>query len=218
VHFSVRRSLLDTESTLASAAVLAAHGVTRSASGFSATDVRFYFRLFANFIERDLTRPGQDLALVQVRRALLQLVARHGARAAGRAKTLRGKAGATWVLTARGVVDLLRHLAHDAPRRSFEEAVLAAVFVASYEPFLLASLPPDETHEATALCDAPAIVERALAHARRLEADLQERARTGGEMADEARVLLAVTRDVTTRRRAPGSAGFLSATRCATSR
>ncbi len=193
--FSRRRGALEPDSSLFGAALLAAHGVKASEGGFAATDVRFFYRLFSNFLERDLTRPGHDLALTQVQRALTHLGTSGLASARGRARLARGKPGARHALTARGVLRLLELVMVEAPRRSFDEAVFAAVFAASYRSFILAHLPPASARAGAELCDVDRVLARADAQVARVEADLRGRATSGLAMAEEARTSLAATRD-----------------------
>ena len=45
------------------AALIAAHGVAGREGSFRASDVRFFYLLFSNWIELDVLQPGQDLDL-----------------------------------------------------------------------------------------------------------------------------------------------------------
>ncbi|WP_395839149.1 hypothetical protein [Cystobacter fuscus] len=61
------------QATFVQAALLAAHGAGARSGGFRASDVRFFFLLFTNWAEHDVTRPSQDIDLTQVRRTLERL-------------------------------------------------------------------------------------------------------------------------------------------------
>jgi hypothetical protein len=100
------------QSTLLTAAILAAHGAAEGNAGFRPTDVRFFFLLFANWVERDLETPGHDLDLTQVRRALDQLVA-------GGAAILAAPATGLSALQRRRVAQLcdLKRIVREAIRR-----------------------------------------------------------------------------------------------------
>jgi hypothetical protein len=64
-----RFGVVRVNTTVLSAALLAAHA-TAPAAGFRASDVRFFFFLFGNWLERDVLYPGEDLDLTQVRRLM----------------------------------------------------------------------------------------------------------------------------------------------------
>ncbi|MBC7792891.1 MAG: hypothetical protein H7Z43_04225 [Clostridia bacterium] len=68
-----RAGHIDQNATLLRAAVIAAHAVHVRNGVFRAVDVRFFFRLFSNWIEHDIVRPSLDIELTQVRRFFEQL-------------------------------------------------------------------------------------------------------------------------------------------------
>ncbi len=66
---ALRFGYVDFQATLLHASVIAAHAIS-DVNGFRATDVRFFFRLFGNWLEVDVLHPSQDIQLVQVSRVL----------------------------------------------------------------------------------------------------------------------------------------------------
>jgi hypothetical protein len=196
VELSGRRSHAEEVSTFVAAAVLAAHGARVQRGGFAATDVRFFFQLFTNFVEHDVTRPGQDLALTQVRRALDRLAHHRWLRRRGRAQLARGRPGARYVVEDVGLEGLARGLVTESPRRSFEEALFVAMFVTAYGKSVAALAKSKRTARALAkLLDARSVLRAAEAHLARVECDLDARAKAGLAMAEEALRVFAATSD-----------------------
>lgn len=118
--------------TLVLAAILAAHGATTQRDGFRASDVRFFFLLFANWMERDVLRPGQDLELTQIRRALARL-ADAGWLSVRQAThdNPRARRGGDHRLSEEGLVGLVSSLVAPSAR-PFEEVVFVASFALAY--------------------------------------------------------------------------------------
>jgi hypothetical protein len=73
MSLAARYGQVRAQATFIEAAVVAAHGAFTQLGGFRASDVRFFFLLFTNWIEHDVLRPDQDLDLTQVRRVLARL-------------------------------------------------------------------------------------------------------------------------------------------------
>jgi len=126
--------------TVLAAALLAAHA-TSPAHEFFASDVRFFFYLFANWLERDVLYPGETLDLTQVRRLFQRLRRLRLARSARRATRSRSS-GTAYTLTGAGVRTLLEAVVRVVEARSFEEAVFVIAFVATYRPHLVAMAGP----------------------------------------------------------------------------
>lgn len=121
---SARFGALAAHATVTQAALLAAD--VAHAEGFRPTDVRFFFLLFTNWMEDDRLRPGLDLDLTQVRRALARLVAE------GRAVTLGAGRAPRYRLLPAGILALVEALADPRTPRTFEEVVFLATAAASY--------------------------------------------------------------------------------------
>lgn len=199
---SERFGLVHAQATFVQAAIVASHGGCSITQGFRASDVRFYFLLFTNWMEHDVLRPDQDLDLTQVRRSLVRLVSvgwakavpkgegRRGAKA--ETNDERGPRGARHVLTADGVVGLLDALTSPAVRRPFEETLFLTCFSASYRE-LIAERVARESNGAThakrvrELLDPARILKTGRAMLTAMLHDLEQRARSGNELLDEAR-------------------------------
>ncbi len=194
MRLSARQSQAQTVSTFLAAAILAAHG-SRPA-GFAASDVRFFFQLFTNFVEHDLTRPGQDLAITQVVRVLARLRSSRWIATRGRSAMKRGRAGSRYVVTDLGLVGLLRDLVTEGPRRSFEEALFIATFLESYKERVWSQSKPALRRALAPLLDSRAVLKIGEAHLGRVASDLEERAAGGLLLATEARETFAATRDL----------------------
>jgi len=123
---------LSARAPLVYAALIAAHGVAGREGSFRASDVRFFYLLFSNWIELDVLQPGQDLDLTQVRRALSRLARDGGALAVKRGTPTTRTRGARWSLSPRGLVSLIEALVDPRPRRPFEEALFVICFAALY--------------------------------------------------------------------------------------
>jgi hypothetical protein len=124
---SVRFGALAAHATVTQAAILAAD--VSHAEGFRPTDVRFFFLLFTNWMEDDLLRPGLDVDLTQLRRALARLVE------AGQATVGAGRAP-RYRLSPAGVLRLVDGLVDPQVARTFEETVFLATIAASYRVLL----------------------------------------------------------------------------------
>jgi hypothetical protein len=123
---------VQSHATLVESAILAAHGATARADGFRASDVRFFFLLFANWMERDVLRPGQDLELTQIRRALARLAdARWLSVERAAHDNPRARRGGIHRLTEEGLVGLVSSLVAPSAR-PFEEVVFVASFALAY--------------------------------------------------------------------------------------
>ncbi|WP_395812171.1 hypothetical protein [Archangium minus] len=125
------------QATFIQAALLAAHGAGARTDGFRASDVRFFFLLFTNWVEHDVTRPSQDLDLTQVRRTLARLCRSGWAEPMAEARGQKVARGARYSLTEEGVVSLAEALA-GLDRAPLEEMLFVACFAASYLEAILA--------------------------------------------------------------------------------
>ena len=150
------------QATFIEAAVVAAHGATARLGGFRASDVRFFFLLFTNWIEHDVLRPEQDLDLTQVRRVLGRLAEQgwperaSAARRRGGGRPRRRRApprrerapksrrrparpppGERHVLTAAGLLGLVESIIEPRGRRPLEESLFVACFAAIYRQAIL---------------------------------------------------------------------------------
>jgi hypothetical protein len=175
------------QSTLLTAAILAANGAAERSDGFRPTDVRFFFLLFANWVERDLETPGHDLDLTQVRRALDQLVAGGAAqRIALRGRQLRGR---RYVLEVSGVIALATELFSPRAAPPIAEALFAVCFAACYGPILAGpttGLSALQRRRVAQLCDLKRIVREATRRVRERISDLDERIRSSLALSERA--------------------------------
>ncbi len=193
---SPRLGFVAAQATFVQAALLAAHGAGARAGGFRASDVRFFFLLFTNWAEHDVTRPSQDIDLTQVRRTLTRL------RRIGWLETVPSprsatSRGARHVLTGDGLVGLSEGLA-SLERPPFEEALFTVLFAASYRSAVLVRV---EGRTRNVPATVRRRVERALDPLRLLAAarktaasvleDLEVRVTSGLRMHEQARVGLA---------------------------
>ncbi|MBJ6760439.1 hypothetical protein JGU66_06665 [Myxococcaceae bacterium JPH2] len=133
---SARLGYVDTQATFVQAAFLAAHGACARAGGFRVSDVRFYFLLFTNWAEHDVTRPSQDIDLTQVRRTLERLRRAGYAEASTSTKDPRVARGQRYVLTGEGLALLAEGVAA-RDRAPLEEALFVVCFAASYRDAVL---------------------------------------------------------------------------------
>ena len=134
---SARSAHVREQAVFIHAAVLAAHaGGTRS---FRASDVRFFFLLFTNWVEHDIVRPGQDVDLTQVRRAIERLARAGWARRVSRERG-DGSGGRRYALTESGLVGVAEEIV-GTTGRPFDEMLFVLCFVASYRDALLARVP-----------------------------------------------------------------------------
>ncbi|RKH37461.1 hypothetical protein D7V93_42050, partial [Corallococcus llansteffanensis] len=134
---TARLGYIDTQATFVQAALLAAHGAGARAGGFRVSDVRFFFLLFTNWVEHDVTRPSQDIDLTQVRRTLERLVRAGHAEAVGTGAGVKGlPRGRRYVLTGEGLCSLAEGLAA-RERAPLEEALFGVCFAASYRDAVL---------------------------------------------------------------------------------
>jgi hypothetical protein len=178
---------LSAHGTMVRAALVAAHGA-HPADGFRATDVRFFFQLFDNWMESDVLRPGRDLELTQVRRALERL------RAQGWAEGTSGdrRKGSRHRLTDRGLLGLVEALTDRGASRPFEEIVFVVCFAASYRDAIVsrvggARLAPAARRRVAALLDSRRMLEDAKRTLRKALVDLESRIEEGTSLEDEAR-------------------------------
>ena len=171
MSLAARYGQVRAQATFIEAAVVAAHGASTQLGGFRASDVRFFFLLFTNWIEHDVLRPDQDLDLTQVRRVLARLdeqgwlqrtagspgkegdkaedaegaPAKPKARRSSAGPSSRRKAapGERHQLTSNGLVGLMSSIVEPRGRRPFEESLFVACFVHTYRQPLLDRIEDD---------------------------------------------------------------------------
>jgi hypothetical protein len=179
-RFGVARA----QATALVAALVAAHGAA-DAHGFRPTDVRFFYYLFTNWLERDVLHPGEGLELTQVRRVLIRLIALGLARSPGARGAPRGRR-ARYALTSKGLSALAASLAASVDTRSFEEAVFVVTFVACYGPHVFQRLSAAESRRLRGELDARKLLGRTRRRFQRLLRDLDERVASSLSVAREA--------------------------------
>jgi len=179
-----RFGLARAQATVLVAALIAAHGAA-GARGFRPTDVRFFYYLFTNWLERDVLHPGETLELTQVRRLILRLMALGLARNSDSRGTRRG-GRVRYALTPKGLSTLTASLAASVDTRSFEEAVFVVTFVACYGPRLFERLSRTESARLSAELSPHNLVRRARRRIQRLLRDLEERVASSVSVAREA--------------------------------
>ena len=167
-----RAGYVDAQATLIRASLIAAHSANQHEAGFQAAEVRFYFRLFANWLEQDVLRPSLDLELTQVRRALESL------ERAGHCTRSRGR---RFRLNEAGLLELVEKLV-DEVGIGFEEVLFVLLIAASYRDILRARVQgaavpissPARRRLGAAL-DPSRIAKRAVRNAEKLVSDLEQR-------------------------------------------
>jgi hypothetical protein len=183
------------QSTFIEAAVIAAHGAASPVgvgqaarrdgdTGFLASDVRFFFLLFTNWVEHDVLRPEQDLDLTQVRRILTRLLERRWVARAPKAGRRE-----RWLLTQEGLIGLTESVVEGPPRRPFDESLFVICFVALYggpiQARVRADASPAVRKRLAALLDPRAAVERARRMSAAVRGDLEERIEGGRRLEQE---------------------------------
>jgi len=129
-----RRDPLLTASLIA--ADLAAVVDREDVRGFMLRDVRFFFLLFRNWLERDLREPDRDIDLTQIRRACEQLTRQRRIVHKPRPRLVR-RPRARYTLTLAGVLALVDELVEVTPDRSFEEGLFVILFAAAYRTLVI---------------------------------------------------------------------------------
>ncbi len=173
-------------STFLQAALLAAHGARARQGGFRASDVRFFFLLFTNWVEHDVTRPSQDIDLTQVRRLLERMCRGGGAEPLPETPGGPRPRGKHYALTEDGVVHLAESLA-EVERAPLDETLFVACFAACYLPAILArvqgrtALSTAARRRVARLLEPVRILRNARRHTAALVADLEERVRSSLE-------------------------------------
>jgi hypothetical protein len=198
------------QATFIEAAVVAAHGATARLHGFRASDVRFFFLLFTNWIEHDVLRPEQDLDLTQVRRVLGRLAeqgwlerppadapvssrrAAPSSRRGVKRPTRRPPPGERHVLTQKGLVGLVESIIEPRGRRALEEALFVACFASTYRSAILSRVRPDDgglsgaaRRRVSELLDPKRILASARRTHQELLADLEARVAAGAKLVQE---------------------------------
>ncbi len=179
-------------STFLQAALLAAHGARARQGGFRASDVRFFFLLFTNWVEHDVTRPSQDIDLTQVRRLLERMCRGGGAEPLPETPGGPRPRGKHYALTEEGVVHLAESLA-EVERAPLDETLFVACFAACYLPAILArvqgrtALSSAARRRVARLLEPVRILRNARRHTAALVADLEERVRSSRELAHAMR-------------------------------
>jgi hypothetical protein len=169
-----------TRDTIVAAAVIAAHGAAPAGRGFRLSDVRFFFFLFSNWLERDLLRATEALELTQVRRLLARMTARRWARAGTDRRH---------VLTAGGLVGLVEEITADLEMRSLAEALFIVCFAQCYGAAIVARAPAPRRRALADRLSPDRLLRDAERRIERITADLDERVRTSEAMQREARAL-----------------------------
>ncbi|MFP2905625.1 hypothetical protein ACLESD_11320 [Pyxidicoccus sp. 3LFB2] len=194
---SPRLGFVAAQATFVQAALLAAHGAGARAGGFRASDVRFFFLLFTNWAEHDVTRPSQDIDLTQVRRTLTRLRRSGWVEAVPGAARDAGPRGSRHVLTGEGLAGLSEGLA-SGERPPLEEALFTVVFAASYRGAVLSrvegrtrSVPAAVRRRVERALDPLRLLAAARKTATSVLADLEERVQSGLLMHEQAREGLA---------------------------
>ena len=132
VSLSRRQALVERDGLLLRSSLLAADVSNGDGPGFQLRDVRFFYLLFGNWLEYDVTRPGGDVDLTQLRRAVERL------REQGWATSRRlPGARARVALTLAGVLGLAEDLLAGPDRLRFEECAFLLLFTSSYASPLL---------------------------------------------------------------------------------
>jgi hypothetical protein len=169
---SKRAGYVDAQATLIRASLIAAHSANLQDDGFRAVDVRFYFRLFSNWLEQDILRPSLDLELTQIRRSL-QALERAGHCSQSRNKRFR--------LTEDGLLELVEKLV-DEVGVSFEEVLFVQLIAVSYRDILRAriltgsaAISSATRRRLGAMLDPKRISKRLVRNAERLVNDLERR-------------------------------------------
>ncbi len=163
------------------AALLAADAA--APTGFAAQDVRFFFLLFTNWMGDDQLRPGADVDLTQVRRALQRLAD------TAMARPLPGR---RWTLEPGGVLHLVEQLVDPRGARRFEEVVLVATVSASYAETIAARVAtPAEQRRVRSRLDPRAVLRAERERLSAALADLEARRDAGPRLAATSRAALA---------------------------
>jgi len=178
---STRAGAVSAHATVTLAALLAAD--IAGAEGFRPTDVRFFFLLFTNWMEDDHLRPGLDIDLTQIRRALARLVAEgHATATSGRAPR--------YTLAPAGILALVEALTEPRAPRTFEEVVFLATAAASYRDAIAARVrgaPRAPDRIVLLRLDPVRILRAERGRLQGAVADLEERVASGLRMEEVAR-------------------------------
>jgi hypothetical protein len=190
--FSTRSTHLTGHRLTTAAALLAAHAASER-DGFAPSDVRFFVRLFENWLERDVRFPGEDVDLTQLRRGIDKLVKDRWARTQDLGGTTRTKRHR---LTHEGIVGLAELVADPSTHRSLDEALFAFTFATTYGDAIIhrlssarldarrETLPTDVRRRLRRVLDPRAILSGAKAELQRARVDLQRRIHEGRELLD----------------------------------
>jgi hypothetical protein len=183
--FYKRFGLLAANETLVTAALIAAFGAsTTTAEGFRPTDVRFFFFLFSNWIERDVLHQSAALELTQVRRLLASFVARRWVRA----RPKRAARYPRYGLTREGLRVLIERLASAVEMGSFEEVTFVVTFASCYGEMMVTRVARSspEGERLRSLLDPHRLIARARHRLARVVADLEERVSSSASVASDA--------------------------------
>ncbi len=191
---------VDLHSTLLRASIIAAHAVS-TATGFRASDVRFFFRLFGNWLEIDVLHPSQDIQLVQIGRVLRNLEEdKHLTRTTKRSVRYREQRVR---LRGSGLLLLADKLVEECVP-SFHETLFVLHFAASYRDILRArvlasgeNLPPVTRRRLSNVLDPKRIAKRAIRDCELLVADLEQRLKLDRDLETELGRLRTITSDDT---------------------
>jgi hypothetical protein len=181
-----RFGILRTHGTLVAAAVIAAHGASARSEGFRATDVRFFFYLFSNWLEHDLLHATEPLELTQVRRLMARLAARGWVRVLPSGARHERRSGLRHALTPEGLAGLVDALTSELDRRTFEEALFVVCFARSYRDAIALRASPARRRHVAARLSPERLLRAAEQRVERVIADLDERVRSSAVVHDEA--------------------------------
>jgi hypothetical protein len=177
-----RFGVLAANEALVCASLIAAFGASAD-EGFRPTDVRFFFFLFSNWLERDVLHQGATLELTQVRRLLEASVARRWVKIGRGAARYR-----RYLLTDDGLRVLIERLAQAAESGSFEEVAFIVTFAACYREMMVRKVARSavEGERLRKVLDPRRLIAHARRRLARVVADLEERVTSSASVSEDA--------------------------------